>query len=686
MRRFSTLPAAAAALVFAVSPLPGSAQGAAAVAAPHAITVDDIEHLLDVDSPELSPDGKWIAYTVQRIDTKADKKIADLWMVSWDGTQDIQLTYENDQSVSDPRWSPDGKYLSFLSGRAGNPDVKDDQVWVLDRRGGEARQLTGIHGKLSAYAWSPDAKKLLLTIAEDPEQEAKDKAKDKDASEKEKPKPIVIDRYHFKQDIEGYVSTNTRPELLYLYDVATGKLDKLTTDTKFREQNAAWSPDGSEIAYISNHDVDPDRSNNTDVFAVSAAPNSTPRKLTSYTGPDEGDPAWSPDGKWIAYIQGSDLKYDEYSERLLTVVPAAGGNAKILTAHFDRPVDHPTFSQDGQSIRVIAADDRSRYPAVVSVKDGSVRRLVNASGTAAAQAAKLDHLAITWTTDAAPEEIFAVENGTVRKLTSHNDALLAQLKLGETRDLAAHSPDGIEVHGLLTLPVGHAAGQKHPLLLLIHGGPDGQDEHSFVPQRQFYAGHGYAVLNVNYRGSHGRGKAYQQAIVADWGHKEVVDLLACVDEVVKQGIADPDRLGIGGWSYGGILTDYTIATTTRFKAAISGAGSANPLGLYGVDQYILQYQSELGQPWENPEVYSRLAYPLLHANRIKTPTLFMGGDQDFNVPLVAGEQMYQALRSLNIPTKLIVYPGQFHGFTRPSFIRDRYERDLAWYEKYVLGK
>jgi dipeptidyl aminopeptidase/acylaminoacyl peptidase len=474
--------------------------------------------------------------------------------------------------------------------------------------------------------------------------------------------------------------------LIYLYDFATGKLYKLTTDTKFRERNAVWSPDGTQIAYISNHDAEPDRTNNTDVFVVSAAPNSTARKLTSFPGPDGGEPAWSPDGKWIAYIQGSELKYEEYNQRLLAVVAAAGGEPRVLTAQFDRPVDSPVFSSDGQTVGVLAADDRSRYPAAVSMRDGSVRRLVNAAGVASAQDEKLGRLAMTWTTDTAPAEIFAGEDGKMRKLTSHNDALVATLQLGETRDIAAHSPDRTEVHGLLTLPVGYVAGKRYPLLLLIHGGPDGQDAHAFVPQRQLFAGRGYAVLNVNYRGSHGRGKAYQQAIFADWGQKEVVDLLASVDETVKQGFADPDRLGIGGWSYGGILTDYTIATTTRFKAAISGAGNANPLGFYGVDQYVLQYDNELGPPWKNPEAYLKLGYPLLHADRIKTPTLFMGGDQDFNVPVTGGEQMYQALRSLNVPTELIVYPGQFHGFTRPSFIRDRYQRNLDWYGKYLMGK
>ena len=224
------------------------------------------------------------------------------------------------------------------------------------------------------------------------------------------------------------------------------------------------------------------------------------------------------------------------------------------------------------------------------------------------------------------------------------------------------------------------------MLLRIHGGPSGQDGHTFTPERQLFAGKGYAVLNVNYRGSNGRDTAYQQAIFANWGQKEVVDLLACVDEAVKQGVADPDRLGIGGWSYGGILTDYTIATTTRFKAAISGAGMGNPFGFYGVDMYIFQCDNELGPPWKNPENYLKLGYPFLHADKIKTPTLFMGGDKDFNVPINGGEQMYQALRSLDVPTELVIYPGQFHGFTRPSFIRDRYERYFAWYDKYLMPK
>jgi dipeptidyl aminopeptidase/acylaminoacyl peptidase len=650
------------------------------------MNLDDLDRLVSVGSPSVSPDGKWVVYTVSTVDTTADKRITDIWMVGWDGTENIRLTYHTDSSASDPRWSPDGRYISFLSSRTGAPKVKGSQVWVLDRRGGEARQLTEVKGNLSSYEWSPDAKKLLLTIAEDPEAEAREKEDKGGGKEKDKPKPIVIDRYHFKQDVEGYLSTESRPDLLYLFDVASKKLDKLTTDKKYQEEDAAWSPDGSQIAFVSNHDPDPDRTINTDIFVVAAAPDSAARKLTTFPGPDDGRPAWSPDSKLIAYIHGSEPKYEEYSRRQLAIVAASGGDPRILTANFDRPVGEPVFAPDGQSITVLVADDRSQYPASVAVGDGSVKRLLDTPSSALAQNQKAGHTALLWSSDATPPELYALEDGKLRRLTSHNDALLAQLKLGETRDLQAKTKDGTDVHALLTLPVGYLSGHKYPMLLRIHGGPNGQDVHSFNPERQLFAAKGYAVLNVNYRGSSGRDTAYQQAIFADWGNKEVVDLLASVDEAVKQGIADPDRLGVGGWSYGGILTDYTIATTTRFKAAISGAGMGNPFGFYGVDMYIFQYDNELGPPWKNPENYIKLGYPFLHADRIQTPTLFMGGDKDMNVPINGGEQMYQALRSLGVPTELVIYPGQFHGFTRPSFIRDRYERYFDWYDRYLMPK
>jgi dipeptidyl aminopeptidase/acylaminoacyl peptidase len=221
------------------------------------------------------------------------------------------------------------------------------------------------------------------------------------------------------------------------------------------------------------------------------------------------------------------------------------------------------------------------------------------------------------------------------------------------------------------------------MVVYIHGGPNGQDDHGFDVTHQWLAAQGYLVLAPNYRGSAGRGAQYQKAIHGDWGNLEVVDVLGAVDEAVRQGLADPDRLGIGGWSYGAITTNYTIASDTRFKAAVSGAGSSLQLSLYGHDQYIVQYEVEVGLPWKAQDRWLKVSYPFFHADRIRTPTLFMGGEQDFNVPIAGSEQMYQALRTQNIDTQLVIYPGQFHGLTIPSYERDRLQRYADWYGKYL---
>jgi dipeptidyl aminopeptidase/acylaminoacyl peptidase len=242
---------------------------------------------------------------------------------------------------------------------------------------------------------------------------------------------------------------------------------------------------------------------------------------------------------------------------------------------------------------------------------------------------------------------------------------------------------------MLVKPPGYVAGRKYPTILWIHGGPDLQDDHSadfgFSYQflRQIIAANGYVVFGVNYRGSSGRGIEFAKAIFADWGNKEVEDLLTATDTLVARGLADPDRLGIGGWSYGGILTDFTIASDRRFKAALSGAGAANELSQFGTSQYVVVNHYELGPPWKNMDAWLKVSYPFFHADRIHTPTLFMGGDKDFNVPVTGSEQMYQALRTLEVPTELVIYPDQHHELARPSFLMDRYDRTAAWFGKYL---
>ena len=649
--------------------------------AKHNMTPDDLAKMVRVAAPVLSPDGMLIAYTVSHVDVEADKSINELWMISWNGQNDVQLTY-GPEAAGDPQWSPDGRYLSFTSSREGK--AKGSQVWVLDRRGGEARQLTDVKEDLEGYRWSPDSKQLLLTLR------VKDEPEPEKGAKPTNPKPIVIDRFHFKEDVEGYL-TEKKPHL-YLFEIETKKLSKLIgpapekdkpIDEKYEEAQAEWSPDGKSIAFVSNQSIpDPDRTVNSDIFVVDAKPTSIPRKLTTFAGTDEGPLSWSPDGKTIAYRQGAGEHYSIYEMPQLATVDVATGKSTLVAKSLDNWPAAPVFAADGSSLLTTIADDCLSYPARVSL-DGAVMRLSKDAGSANGLTQKAGHVALLLSTDSAAPEIYALEDGALRKLTSHNDAVLATLNLASTEDLHASTRDGNEVHGLFTLPAGYKAGTKVPMLLFIHGGPTSQDQHNFDTTRQIFAAHGYAVLNVNYRGSTGRGHAYSETINADWGNKEVTDLLASVDAAIATGKIDPEKLVIGGWSYGGILTDYTIASTTRFKAASSGAGMGNLIVLYGIDEYILQYENEIGPPWKNPEAYLKLSYPFFHADRIKTPTLFMGGDKDFNVPVEGGEQMYQALKSVGTPAELIVYPGQFHGFTRPSFIKDRYVRWMAWYDKYL---
>ncbi|HUE42716.1 MAG TPA: S9 family peptidase [Candidatus Sulfotelmatobacter sp.] len=642
---------------------------------------DDFYRMRQVGDPQVSPDGKWIAYTVTSVDRDADRRHTAVWIVDWEGTQNLQMTFGT-ESASAPRWSPDGKYLSFLASRKEGKS----QVWLLDRRGGEAQPLTDVKRDIESYTWSPDGKQLALQLSGDEETSAD---ADKDKKEHKAPKPIVIDRYQFKEDVEGYLTDASRSQIS-IFDVAEKKLEPLTNDRRYDDQDPTWSPDSSKIAFVSDRTSDPDQTSISEIYVIDAKAGATPQKIAAGNSPSGQRLRWSPDGKSILYLEGFDLKYGAYNQNSLRVVSSSGGVPKTLAEKLDRGIVAPEFTEDGQAITFAFDDDRKVVIGRVPVNGGEVERITNGGAIIEQRSSAGGHTAVTASTDTVAPEIFALESGKLRKLSAQNDALLGELQLGTVEDFSAKAKDGNEVHGLMTKPPDYQAGKKYPMLLWIHGGPDMQDDHALPfnlyplqVERQMFAAQGYVVLAVNYRGSTGRGAAYTKAIAADWGNKEVLDLLAAVDYAVSRGVADPNRLGVGGWSYGGMLTDFTIASDTRFKVAMAGAGIGNELGMYGGDQYIRQYNNEIGPPWKNLDTWIKISYPFYKADRIKTPTLFMGGRADFNVPIIGGEQMYQALRSLGVPTQLVIYPDQFHLFTRPSYIHDRMERYLAWWDKYL---
>ena len=629
----------------------------------------DVYLLKAIDEAQVSPDGKWVAYTLSTVDTAKDKRNSDIWMVSWDGTESVQLTNSED-GESTPRWSPDGKYLSFLSDRNSE---KVSQIWLLDTRGGEAKKITGLKGDLGEYAWSPDGKKIAMSIKD---QDFTDTAKSKTRV------PFVMDRYHFKQDIKGYVEN--RYTHLYIFDIITKKTDTLTKGN-FDEAAPAWSPDGKQLAFVSNRTSDRDRNENTDIWVMDAIAGAAMKQLTTWAGADI-NPQWSPDGKWIAYTSSSsNLNFTMYGQTNLAVVAATGGTPKLLAGSLDRPVSDIQWTKDNQQLTFIVEDDRKQYIAKLNIAGNTIETVAGGEKAYAdiERAPGSDALIALMSEPQLPTEIYAFENNAVRRLTHVQDSFVNAIEFATVEGFTSTSKDGTKISNILYRPATAASGKKLPLILYIHGGPVGQDNYEFDLTRQMLASDGYAVAGVNYRGSNGRGINFTKAIYADWGNKEVQDILGSANYLVEKGIADEKNMGIGGWSYGGILTNYTIATDTRFKAAASGAGSSLQLTMYGVDQYVTQYETELGAPWKNQKKWLDLSYPFFKADKIKTPTMFMASEKDFNVPTAGAEQMYQALKSLGIPAQLIIYPGQFHGITKPSYQVDRYERYLKWFGGYL---
>jgi dipeptidyl aminopeptidase/acylaminoacyl peptidase len=633
------------------------------------ISPEDWFRFETVSDLQMAHDGSAVAYLVTRSERSTDDNSAQLWQVPWQGGTPQQLTHG--ESVSSPRFSPDGRYLSFLSAR---PAAADAQIWTVSRRDGTLRQISHVHGDIIDYAWSPDSKRIVLSM--------------RSGEDDARPKPLVITALHFKDNEVGYLSAAAHAHL-YLLDVAAGTLQPLTSDPSRSDALPLFSPDGNHIAFVS-HRFDTEEQLGVDeICLVAAQANAQPKLLVSTWAPNYQKLAFSPDGKLLAFLKGDELKYNAYILDQLGVVEVTSGAVRMLTAQLDRAVESPAFTADGQAIQVTVEDDGYQYPAQVPLNGAALQRL---SGPMVAEALVTDsgRTAVLASDDRSPVEVYALEHGELRALSAHNRALLKELALGSVEDLAFRSRDGTEIHGQLLKPPDFVSGRRYPLIVWLHGGPVGQDDHSLEfdaastqLERQLFASHGYLVLAVNYRGGSGRGLAFARSIAGDWGHLEVEDILAGVDYVLHSGIADPERLGVGGWSYGGLLTDYCIASDTRFKAAISGAGSGNQLGTYGTDDSIEQYNAELGPPWRSTADWLKVSYPFFHADRIRTPTLFLGGTLDMRVPIAGSEQMYEALRTLGVPSQLIVYPGEWHTLERPSFLVDHFQRYLDWMGQYL---
>ncbi len=586
-------------------------------AAPRAFTVDDALALKAVSEPRISPDGQWIAYTVERNDLEIDEKRSRIFMTSIDGSVTLAMTGDG-YSAEEPRWTPDGQHLSFLAARDDLDENAAAQVYTLDRRGGEAQAYTDVPQGVASHDWAPAGGQLLLAI-EDESALARAARLALAKGEGAPAAPHVIDRLQFKEDGVGYLGRRGRH-----YYVQEGRLTlpAQVTFGDYDDFEAAWSPDGTRIAFVSNRTNEPDGNVNADIWTAEASRAGKPSPLTRITDNPGTDasPAWSPDGREIAFSTQLDPKLFWYASAHIAVAPAGGGKARVLTEALDRFFYQPQFSPDGASIYALYEHDGEQPLVAIDARTGAKRDLiagehaifgfdVHPSGLIAAQLGRPD----------LPDEVFVSSDGAMKQISQANDAVLTGLALSVPTTAKFKSADGTEVEAFFYTPTTGRA-KKAPTILRIHGGPTSQFDFSFDAYAQLYAANGYAVVMVNPRGSTGYGTQFAAGIFAAWGEKDFDDVMAGVDHAIATGLADGKRLGVGGWSYGGILTNYVITKTDRFDAAVTGASGFNYLANYGHDIYQREYEIELGLPWENREAWERVN-TLNGVDKVTTPTL-----------------------------------------------------------------
>jgi len=642
------------------------------------LTVDHLFQLGAVSEPQLSPEGDWVAYTVERLDLEDDEANSRIWVASRAGGNARPLTAAEESSWQ-PRWSPDGRYLAFLSGR----DDKPAQVWRLHREGGEAEQVTDTPQAVKDFDWSPDSTRLLLLLQDPTEAELAAHEQGEDYEEKAPP-PHVIDRQQFKLDYVGYL--DRRRTHIHVLDVASKSLTQLTFGD-YDDSEPAWSPDGSRIVFTSNRTEDADSNYNTDIWVVDADPQRAPAapvQVTRGLGADES-PAWSPDGKSIAHTTVTDPAAMLYATSHLAVSAADGSGTKVLTEPLDRMVFEPRFSSDGRYVWFRLEDSGEQNLARIRPGGGKVERVLRGEDVVLGfDVGGKGEIAALISRPQLPPEVFLLAGGDLRQATFTNRDVLSGLQLGGVRKVGFNSGDGTHIEGFVVLPAGYVEGRRYPAVLDIHGGPQSQYDYSFQFEAQLFAAQDYVVILPNPRGSTGYGQAFCLAIWQDWGGPDFEDVMAAVDDAIARGWADADRLGVSGWSYGGILTDHVITKTDRFKAAITGASEVLYVVNFGHDQYQRWWMQELGPPWE-PEargIYERMS-PFNRVDRIVTPTLILGGEEDWNVPIINSEQLYLALKLRGVETQLVVYPGEFHGIERPSYLKDLYGRYLDWFGRWL---
>ncbi|MEN3159887.1 S9 family peptidase [Alkalimonas sp. NCh-2] len=644
-------------------------------AEPRGMLPDDYYRFVFVADPQLAPDGRQLAFVHSTIGEDKRSRHSNLWLVATDGKTDPrQLTFSNhDRS---PRWSPDGSQLAFLSGR------KDgQQLHLLPIAGGEARAITSLkQAGIRDFSWSPDGQQLLLTLSVDPAIE--DPTAEKANHGSPEADVVVIRHALYKSDGSGYL--NERRSGLWLLDIATQQLSRLTGDARWHDHSAQFSPDGSQIVFASDRSEDAlEGSMQQDLFLLALNDGSITR-LDTLPG-QASSPQWSPDGSQLLYQHQAD--YFEPQQLVLHQL-RTGGN-RLIAKDWDRNAsnalwqskDRILLSADHQGSRpVFELDLRRDTPRIRLSEQGSASQL-----TLTADGKRLGYL---WQDEQhLPEIWFQNANQAPRQLTRFNQQLLSELKLQPLESFWFEHEQG-QSQGFLLKPIGWQAGLSYPLILNIKGGPGGMWGHQWFHEFQMMAAAGYAVVFTNYRGSTGYGYAHQHAVHADYGGVDFRDNMAVLDHVLQQyEWLDSSRLYITGGSHGGFLTNWITTQTDRFKAAVTQRSVSNWLSEAGTQQYPPNSMRRefSGTIWQNFELYWNRS-PLKYANQVSTPTLIIHSTEDHITPIGQGEEWFYALKANDVPVEMVVFKGEGHSLSRngtPINLVERLKRILAWFERYA---